>query len=256
MIHRAAAEGFGSAAADYESARPGYPADALFWLAEQLRLGEHSTLVDLAAGTGKLTRLLAPLVGATIAIEPVEAMREKLHEVLPQAKVLDGTAESMPLADHAVDAVTVAQAFHWFDAARAAAEIHRVLKPAGRLALVWNRRELSDPVQAGMEEILRRRRADTPSHWTTNWREEVEATGLLQLEASKEIPFTQELDREGLVARIGSISFIAALPAEAKRKVLREARELAAGLEEPIALPQTCELYCLAPRRRGAHAGQ
>src|SRR5204863_9196685 len=137
MIHDAAARGFDVAADDYESARPGYPPDAVFWLVEQLGLSESSVLVDLAAGTGKLTRLLAPLVGRTVAVEPVAAMRQRLHEVLPHIEVLEGTAEALPLKSGAVDAVTVAQAFHWFDVPRAAAEIVRVLRPDGRLALVW-----------------------------------------------------------------------------------------------------------------------
>src|SRR5204863_8155046 len=131
MVHRAAATGFETAAADYEAARPGYPADAVFWLVEQLGLDDRTTLVDLAAGTGKLTRLLAPLVGRTIAVEPVVAMREQLHEVLPHIEVLEGTAESLPLPDVSVDAMTVAQAFHWFDVPRAAAEIVRVLRTNG-----------------------------------------------------------------------------------------------------------------------------
>jgi SAM-dependent methyltransferase len=246
MVHRAAAAGFETAAADYESARPGYPADAVFWLVEQLGLVERTTLVDLAAGTGKLTRLLAPLVGRTIAVEPVAAMREKLHEVLPRAEVLDGTAEAIPLDDGTTDAVTVAQAFHWFDAAAATREIRRVLRPAGRLALVWNRRDMNDPVQEAMEEILRPHRGETPSYWTTTWRQDVEATGLLRVVAAKEIPFTQELDREGLVARMASISFVAALPAGEKHRAMTAARELASRLDEPIALPHTCELFCLA----------
>jgi SAM-dependent methyltransferase len=247
VLHRAAATGFETAAADYEAARPGYPGDAIYWLVEQLRLDDATTLLDLAAGTGKLTRLLSPLVGRTIAVEPVKAMRDKLHEVLPHAEVLEGTAESLPVDGGAVDAVTVAQAFHWFDAERAAAEIARVLKPEGRVALVWNRRDLHDPVQAGLERIVSRYRADTPSHRTSAWREQVEGTGLLRVVASKEIPFTHELSREGLVARVVSISFIAALPEGEKREAVTAARELAATLEEPIALPHTTELYCLAP---------
>ncbi|MFL5883796.1 MAG: class I SAM-dependent methyltransferase [Thermoleophilaceae bacterium] len=246
MLHRAAATGFEAAASDYEAARPGYPSDAIYWLVEQLRLGEQTTVLDLAAGTGKLTRLLSPLVGRTIAVEPVAAMRARLHEVLPHAEVLDGVAESIPLEDSSVDAVTAAQAFHWFDAARAAAEIARVLRPAGRLAIVWNRRHLDDPAQAGIERIVSRYREDTPSHRTSAWRSEVEGTGLLRLVASKEIPFTHELSREGLVARVVSISFIAALPADEKREAMKEARELALELDEPIALPHTTELYALA----------
>jgi SAM-dependent methyltransferase len=247
MIHRAAARGFETAADDYEAARPGYPPDAVFWLVEQLGLGEEATLVDLAAGTGKLTRLLAPLVGRTIAVEPVAAMREKLHELLPRAEVLDGTAESMPLGSASVDAVTVAQAFHWFDSARAAAEILRVLRPGGRLALVWNRPGLDDPVQAALEELVSPHRGSTPWHLGSDWREEVEGGGLLRVVATTQVPFTHDLSRDGLVARLASISFMAALPDAEKREAMRAAAELAAGLEEPIELPYVTELYCLAP---------
>jgi SAM-dependent methyltransferase len=245
VVHHAAAAGFEVAADDYESARPGYPADALFWLVEQLGLDERSVYVDLAAGTGKLTRLLAPLVGRTVAVEPVAAMREKLHSALPQAEVLDGTAESLPLESGSVDAVTVAQAFHWFDAAAAAREIHRILRPSGRLAIVWNRRDLRNPAHAGMEEIVNHYREETPSHRSSRWRLEVEATGLFRVAAGTEIEFTHEVSRAGLVARVASTSFIAALPDPDKRVALADAQALADRLEEPIAMPHTCELYCL-----------
>jgi SAM-dependent methyltransferase len=248
VIHDAAARGFDLAADEYESARPGYPPDAVFWLVEQLGLSESSVLVDLAAGTGKLTRLLAPLVGRTVAVEPIAAMRARLHEVLPHVELVDGTAEAMPaVASGSVDAVTVAQAFHWFDAPRAAAEIARVLKPSGRVGLVWNRRLLDDPVQDAMEKIVARYRGSTPFHRASRWREEVEGTGLLRVVSSKEIPFTHELSREGLVARVASISFIAALPPAAKAEALGATRELAAGLREPIELPHTTEVWCLGP---------
>jgi SAM-dependent methyltransferase len=247
VVHPSAATGFATAADEYEVARPGYPPDAVFWLVEQLKLGEETTLVDLAAGTGKLTRLLAPLVGRTIAVEPVAAMREKLHEVLPRAEVLDGAAESLPLADGTADAITVAQAFHWFDVARAAAEIRRVLRPAGRLAIVWNRRDLADPVQEALERIVGPHRKGTPFHRGSPWREEIERSGLLRIVASAEMPFTHELSREALVLRVASTSFIAALPDPERRAALRATEELAAKLEEPIELPHTTELWCLAP---------
>jgi ubiquinone/menaquinone biosynthesis C-methylase UbiE len=243
MIHRTATA-FDSAADVYESSRPGYPAEAVEWLASRLRLGPDTTLVDLAAGTGKLTRLLAPLAGRTIAVEPVEGMRAKLASLLPEVSVFDGTAEAMPLDDDSVDAVTVAQAFHWFDAARAAAEIHRVLKPGGRLAILWNRRDFDDPAQAGMEEILARYRRDTPSHRSSRWREGVESTGLLREVASVELPFTYGVSREGLVKRIASTSFIAALPDGDRDEVLTASRALAARFDEPIALPHMTEIHC------------
>jgi len=108
-------------------------------------------VVDLAAGTGKLTRPLLATGAEVVAVEPVAEMRA----VLPAgARAVDGTAEEMPLNTGSVDAVAVAQAFHWFDGDAALAEIHRVLRPDCSLALVWNRRQMDDPVNQAIEELI------------------------------------------------------------------------------------------------------
>src|SRR5207249_4825593 len=120
--HPTAAAGFDRAADAYERGRPGYPREAVARLAAQFRLGEGVTVLDLAAGTGKLTRMLATTGATVVAVEPVAGMRRVLAQAVPGARVLNGTAEAIPVADGAVDAVTVAQAFHWFDADRAVAE--------------------------------------------------------------------------------------------------------------------------------------
>jgi ubiquinone/menaquinone biosynthesis C-methylase UbiE len=245
VIHPAAAA-FDTAANAYESARPGYPPAAIEWLRIHLDLNERTTLVDLAAGTGKLTRELAPLAGRTIAIEPVEGMRRKLHESLPEVDCTEGTAESIPLADDSVDAMTIAQAFHWFDSHQAAKEIHRVLKPAGHVAILWNKRDLTDPVQDGIEEIVSRYRRDTPSYRTSQWGGMRELFDEL---ATGRIPFAQELTREGLVERVASISFISDLAADEKHEAMTAARKLAASLKESIVLPHTTELHLWAPTR-------
>src|SRR5207253_1626634 len=117
--HPTAAAGFARAADAYERGRPAYPADAVAHLAARFRLGEGVTVLDLAAGTGKLTRMLTMTGATVIAVEPVVGMRRVLEKAVPGARVLDGTAESIPVEDGAVDAITVAQAFHWFDAGRA-----------------------------------------------------------------------------------------------------------------------------------------
>src|SRR5690349_24104856 len=126
-IHRAASTGFALSAAAYERGRPGYPPAALAWLSERLRLGSGRAVVDLAAGTGKLTRPLADTGAEVVAVEPVAEMRARIGPAAARAH--DGTAEAMPLPDASADAVTVGQAFHWFDGPVALAEIHRVLRP-------------------------------------------------------------------------------------------------------------------------------
>jgi ubiquinone/menaquinone biosynthesis C-methylase UbiE len=128
-VHQAA-RGFEQAADAYERARPTYPQAAVAWLCERLAVRRGRRVLDLAAGTGKLTRSLVAAGADVVAVEPIAAMRERLP---PEVEALDGTAEAIPLPGASVDAVTVAQAFHWFDAEPALAEIHRVLRPGGTL---------------------------------------------------------------------------------------------------------------------------
>src|SRR4051794_39548019 len=118
-IPTAAAEGFQQGAEAYEASRPSYPPDAVARIVEVAALGPGRRVLDLAAGTGKLTRLLVESGADVVAVEPVVAMRETLEQALPAVESLDGTAEAIPLDDASVDAITVAQAFHWFDPAPA-----------------------------------------------------------------------------------------------------------------------------------------
>ncbi|MCA1843912.1 MAG: class I SAM-dependent methyltransferase, partial [Actinobacteria bacterium] len=139
-VHEVAVTGFAEAER-YERARPGYPPAAVAWLAGHLRLRTGSVAVDLAAGTGKLTRLLTPTGTTVLAVEPVDEMRRLLARQCPTVPVVAGAAERLPLRAGSVDAVTVAQAFHWFDADAAFAELRRVLRPGGRVGLIWNVRD-------------------------------------------------------------------------------------------------------------------
>lgn len=227
MIHRTAARGFGRAAGDYERGRPGYAPEAIDWLVEQLAIGPDARVVDLAAGTGKLTGALLPSGAHVIAVEPVAAMRAALADGCPGAEVLEGTAEAMPLASESVDAVAVAQAFHWFDGERALAEIHRVLRSGGRLALVWNVRALDQPLQRAIEDLLESHRGSTPSHRDGRWKDAFASTTLFRSIGSHRSRHVQRLDVEGLVARVASISFIAALPGADRDQVLGDMRALA-----------------------------
>src|SRR5215212_7880900 len=218
-VHETARRGFASAAHVYEESRPGYPDDAIGWLAENLELASGRTVVDLAAGTGKLTRLLTPTGATVIAIEPVHEMRESLERITPDAGARPGTAERTGLPDASADAVTVAQAFHWFDGPAALAEIHRILRPGGRLALVWNVRDLDDPVQRAIEDLFAPYRGDTPSHRSGRWRAALDKTHLFRSAERRQFPNIQTIDADTLVRRVASTSFIANLP-EAERRAV------------------------------------
>ncbi|MDR5698874.1 class I SAM-dependent methyltransferase [Agromyces aerolatus] len=130
------ARSFGAAASVYQASRPGYPAEAVAWL-----IGDAATVLDLGAGTGKLTEALVALDRDVIAVDPVEEMLEELELRVPGVPRVLGTAEDIPLEDGRVDAVVAGQAWHWFQRARAIPEIARVLRPGGTLGLVWNSRD-------------------------------------------------------------------------------------------------------------------
>ena len=216
--------GYGRSAAAYERGRPGYPPAAVEFLAARLRLGPRRTVIDLAAGTGKLTRPLLATGAEVIAVEPVAEMRAALPA---DARAVDGTAEAIPLTIASADAVAVAQAFHWFDGNVALAEIHRVLRPGGTLALVWNRRRMKDPLNQAIEELIAPYRGQPSALHTGAWRAAFERSGLFGPLEERVFANDQSLDADGLADRIASVSFIAALAEKERTKVLRAVRGLA-----------------------------
>jgi SAM-dependent methyltransferase len=244
LIHRAASTGFARSADAYRRGRPGYPADALALLAERLDLRPGRTVLDLAAGTGALTRPLLETGADVIAVEPVAEMRAALPA---GARALEGTAEAIPIDASSVDAVTVAQAFHWFDADAALAEMHRVLRADGCLAIVWNRRIADDPVNRAISELVEPYRAGTPTHRGDAWRAAFDRTTLFGPLEEHVFPNEQQLDADGLEARVMSISFIAALPGDERARVADAARALATA--GPVRLPYRTEVYLA--RREG-----
>lgn len=247
-LHDAAAQGFPGAAASYEEGRPTYPTKAVARLARELRLGTGKTVLDLAAGTGKLTALLVGTGAAVVAVEPVPEMRAVLERALPGVPVLPGTAEAIPLATGSVDAVTAGQAFHWFRAAEALTEIHRVLRPGGGLGLLWNVRDTSVPWVARLSEIMEPHRGGAPTHRSGAWREAFDQTPLFGRLRHAETRHVHRLSPEGVVARVASVSFVAALPVDERGRVLAEVRELLAtdpqtrGREE-VELPYRTDVY-------------
>jgi SAM-dependent methyltransferase len=242
-IREQASRGFQEGAAAYERGRPGYPGAAIEWLSAALDLRAGRTVLDVGAGTGKLTRELVSSGATVLAVEPVPAMRAVLERTVPAARALDGTAEALPVGAESVDAIVVAQAFHWFDGPAAVAEFHRVLRPGGRLALVWNRRRLEEPVHQAISAIIEPYRGDTPSHQRGEWLQPVLAGGMFAEADELELPYEQALDVEGLVDRVGSTSFIAALAEPDRSAVLDRIRALAAEVGEPIRLGYTTEAY-------------
>jgi SAM-dependent methyltransferase len=237
-VHDAAALGFARSADAYDRARPDYPEAAIAWLADRMGLRAGRTVVDLAAGTGKLTRPLAATGAEAIAVEPVAEMRARIGPAATQ--VLDGTAEAMPLPDASADAVTVGQAFHWFDGPAALAEIHRVLRPGGALALVWNRRPLEHPVHAAIERIIAPYHRDEPRHRSGAWRAVFDETTLFGPLEERTFEHARPHDADALADRVGSTSFIAALDDEARAEVIAAVRALAA--DGPVELPYVCEV--------------
>jgi SAM-dependent methyltransferase len=222
-IHDAAARGFAAAADAYERGRPGYPNDAVAFLIDVLRIGSSSTVLDLAAGTGKLTRLLVPTGATLVAVEPVEEMRGKLTLSAPSARALAGTAEAIPFKNGTVDVVTVAQAFHWFDGSRALAEIHRVLRPGGSLGLIWNVRDESAAWSRRLTEIFDRLSGENaPRYKHGRWRAAFETTELFGLLEHRAFRHAQKLSRAAFADRVMSVSYVASASEVERGGVLAE----------------------------------
>jgi len=239
----------GFAAADrYERGRPDYPAAAIDAIAERCGLRPGRTVLDLAAGTGKLTRLLVPTGAAVLAVEPGPEVRAELERRVRGVAALGGTAERIPLADRYVDAVTVGQAFHWFDADAALREIHRVLKPGGAVALIWNARDERDELQAALSAIIDPLEGDAPRRKQRNWKTLLADSGLFERTERLLFEHMQPLDEQGVVDRVTSISFIAAAAPDVRADVEARVRALVASVELPIRLPYMTELYLGFPK--------
>lgn len=225
-IHQAAASGFSQTADKYVLGRPEYPAELNHWLKVQLGLKPGATVVDLGAGTGKFTSLLEATGAEVIAIEPVDEMRALLVSTHPGVKALTGTANAIPLEDDSVDVLVCAQAFHWFATEAALAEIHRVLKPGGRLGLVWNVRDESVNWVAELGRIANSHSGDAPRYNTGEWRKVFPFKGFGPLHeahfANQHVGSAEDV----VFNRVRSISYIAALPAVEQAKVDQQIHDL------------------------------
>ena len=207
---------FGSAASAYERGRPSYPPEAIDWL---LPRGARKVL-DLGAGTGKLTTRLVERGLDVVAVDPIPDMLEVLSASLPETRALLGTAEEIPLEDNSVDAVLVAQAWHWVDPERAIPEVARVLRPGGRLGLVWNTRDERLGWVRELGQIIgsdgdgRRFDVTLPAPFGERQRHQVE--------------WTNYLTPQALIDLVASRSYCITSPAEVRTQTLEQVRELLA----------------------------
>jgi SAM-dependent methyltransferase len=242
---------FAKAAGVYEGARPEFPVGAIDWLCEQLRITSTTRVLDLAAGTGRLTRPLFERTRRIVAVEPIAQMREVLHAALPEIEVLDGTAEDIPLPDASVGAVVVAQAFHWFDPEPALAEVARVLEPQGRLGLVWHSPDRSDPLQRAFRAIVEQNRQGAPLHLAHESSHYVAEDAPFTMIAAAELRDVHRYDADRLVALARSTSHFAALD-EGQQAVGAEQIRALVGPSGTVELPYTVELSAFG--RKAAQA--
>jgi ubiquinone/menaquinone biosynthesis C-methylase UbiE len=222
------ASSFGDAADDYERGRPGWPEEAVGHLVAQLGLEPKASVLDLGAGTGKLTRMLAERFSRAVAVEPLDSLRRRLEALAARAEVLAGTAERIPLPGGSIDAVFAGEAFHWFDGERALAEIARVLRGPGGLGLLWNVKQGAEPpLPAEVPELLERLRLEAKPPRTRygsyEWKRAFAHSSFAELQ-ERSFPNEVELDGEGLIANAASQSYVAVLPEERRAAVLAELR--------------------------------
>ncbi|MQS16923.1 methyltransferase domain-containing protein [Streptomyces kaniharaensis] len=211
------ARSFGAAASAYQQGRPGYPQALIGSVVSR----EARRVLDLGAGTGKLTRLLVDAGLDVVAVEPDEAMRDQLAAAVPKAAVRAGSAERIPLADGSVDAVVVAQAWHWFDQGAAVPEIARVLAPGGTLALVWNVRDESEPWAAALGALMHR-----------STRQVIDTQPVVPAPFGAperlEIRWQHVTTRAEIVDMVASRSYVIALPEAERARLLADVEELLA----------------------------
>jgi SAM-dependent methyltransferase len=224
----------------YERARPEYPAEAIAWIVEELDLRTGRTVLDLGAGTGKLTRALVPTGARVIAVEPGEQMLAQLRAAVPEAEPLLGAAEAIPLSDASVDGITIGQAFHWFRHDEGLPELHRVLRPGGAVALIWNTRDHDHPIQQGIRDAIA---PLVPAGRDPHSAAALVASDLFGPVEEREFSWGDELDADGVVARVGSVSFVAAAPAEKRGEIERHIRKIVAREGGRVIFPYLTKVY-------------
>lgn len=237
MVHEAT-QGYQQQSGTYAAARPSYHPAILDAVVEALGAGR---CLDLGAGTGIATQALVARGLDVVAVEPVAAMRARLHDALPSVEALEGRGEAIPLGDASVASVVCAQCFHWFDHAPTLAEIARVLRADGRLVTLWNVRDEAVPWMAAYTRLVDRYAGDTPRYRTMKWRLAIEADDRFELVSEIREPNPQSSTPDHVVARAMSTSFIAALGEDDQRQVESEVRAIVASLGPSFDFPYETE---------------
>jgi SAM-dependent methyltransferase len=230
LAREAPPDAFGRTAREYELGRPGWPEELLDEVIAELGLGSQAQVLDLGAGTGKLTRVLVPRFARVVAVEPDDAMRAVLEEVVPGAEALAGRGESIPLAAGSVDAVFSAEAFHWFAGEESVAEIARALRRRGALVIFWNIpvefADLGEEVEAVIDEAFERGVVPgLPRVLSGEWRRPIEDgpfEELREAEVERDVLNT----RDEWIANLLSVSSIAHQPEEDRATFASRLREL------------------------------
>lgn len=232
------AENFASVAEDYERGRPEYAPAVVGALAAELGLTAGAPVLDLAAGTGKLTRALLAAGLDVVAVEPQSALREMLAANIGAERVREGHAEAIPLPDGSVHAVTVADAFHWFDHATALGEIRRVLRPAGGLAVISTAPDWSGASWAHeLGTLISGSRPQHPHFDGPRWQDSVLESGDWSEPREIRVTASQPTDPERIVSLLASISWVAGLPTERRATTVAEFRALIQAGSTPAAMP-------------------
>jgi ubiquinone/menaquinone biosynthesis C-methylase UbiE len=232
LAKEAPPDAFGRTAREYELGRPGWPEVLLDRVVAELGLGHEAEVLDLGAGTGKLTRQLTSRFARVVAVEPDAAMRSVLEEVVPGAESLAGRAEAIPVGDSEVDAVFSAEAFHWFATDNTVSEITRVLRPGGALVLLWSifdeaaEPALSAEAEAVLEEAFARGGMPGGPKVTSGvWRKPLEHSSFGELHEDDH-EWVYVTTRDEWIAHILSVSSIAHQSAEARLELAERLREL------------------------------
>ena len=232
------AEQFGAIAGEYERGRPEYPPAAVGALAAELGIAPGAAVLDLGAGTGKLSRALLARGFDVVAVEPAPALRQHLTAAIGAERVRDGRAEAIPLADGSVDAVTVSDAFHWFDHGPALSEIRRVLRPGGGLAILntvhdWTGASWADEVG----KLVADSRPQHPNFDGPNWRDSVRAASGFGDPREVRVTASRPADPERVIDLLASFSWVAAMSSPQRDALLARARSVITAGTTPAEFP-------------------